>query len=224
MPSPSSFVAPPGKRIAAFIYDFVLVFLTFALLAVAAEALGIDLAVWWAFVVCAFSYHCGFLLVREGRTLGKAAQDICVVGADGQPTSIGQAVVRAGVRYGPLLLLSIPSRDWVLTEALLALCAKVIAALLWLAEYSLLTSSPTRQTLADRLARTLVVNLPTWQPHRAPAIPMYSASDAEFGRPPKVPPPDRPTVRRIGVARRAPGAESALSRGTGQLCARNHLV
>jgi hypothetical protein len=56
------------------------------------------------------------------------------------------------------------------------------------AETTLLGHSATRQTLADRVARSLVVNLPPLQPHRAPAGPMYSATDKEFGFPPRRPP------------------------------------
>src|SRR5690606_31418931 len=40
-------------------------------------------------------------------------------------------------------------------------------------------------TLADLVASTRVVNTPPLQPHRAPAAPMYSATDAEFGYPPR---------------------------------------
>lgn len=185
MASPSSFVATPAKRIAAFVYDFFVVFLGFMVVAVTTELVGQDVSNLATFAACAWVYHGLFLAFREGQTLGKAAQDICVVGVDGQPIRKWQALVRASVRHIPLLLLSINTRDWVLSEAILGLAIKIVAALLWLAEYSLLTSSPARQTVADRLARTLVVNLPTWQPHRAPAIPMFSADDAEFGQPPK---------------------------------------
>ena len=98
----------------------------------------------------------------------------------------------ATFRYFPLLLLSIDTDDRVVTQAVLGLAFKLVPSLLWLAEYSLLKSSPVRQTLADKVARTVVVNTPTWEPHRAPAIPMYSATDAEFGHPPSRPNPPRP--------------------------------
>jgi uncharacterized RDD family membrane protein YckC len=191
MPSPASFVAAPGKRVAAFVYDTFVVFLVFMLLAVLAESVGHDLSTWATFVSCAFLYHYAFLAFREGRTLGKAAQDICVVTVAGQHPHQWQALVRPAVRYMPLLLLSIKTRDWVLTEALYGLAFKLLPSLLWLGEYSLLRSSPLRQTVADRTARTLVVNSPTCEPHRAPAVPMYSATDAEFGFPPKRPPSER---------------------------------
>jgi hypothetical protein len=40
-------------------------------------------------------------------------------------------------------------------------------------------------TIADIVAHTRVVNTPPPQPHRAPAGPMYSATDAEFGYQPR---------------------------------------
>lgn len=50
-----------------------------------------------------------------------------------------------------------------------------------LVELTLLTFHPLRQTLADMICRTAVVNTPPMQPHRAPAVPMFSSNDAEFG-------------------------------------------
>lgn len=41
------------------------------------------------------------------------------------------------------------------------------------------------QSVADFLSGTLVVKLPPPQAHRAPAVPMFSAHDAEFGVPPR---------------------------------------
>ena len=188
MATPASFVAAPGKRVAAFVYDTFAVVLAFMVVAVLAESAGHEFGTWFVFVCCAFVYHYAFLAFREGRTPGKSAQDICVVTIEGQAPRQWQALARASLRYLPLLLLSINTKDWVIMEALLGLGFKLVASLLWLAEYSLLNSSQARRTLGDRLARTLVVNLPTWEPHRAPAIPMYSATDAEFGHPPQRPP------------------------------------
>jgi hypothetical protein len=50
-----------------------------------------------------------------------------------------------------------------------------------LSELGMMYTLPTRQTLSDLVSRTLVVNVPPPQPHRAPAAPMYSPTDAEFG-------------------------------------------
>lgn len=187
-----SFLAAPGKRISAFVYDTLAVFLAFLLLASVAEASGFDPGAGRIFVACAFVYHYAFLAFREGRTFGKQAQDICVVSADGQRLSQWQAVLRPALRYVPLMLLTIDIHDRFVVDALVGLGAKIAAALVWLGELSLLQNTPARQTLADRLSKTIVVNLPPLEPYRAPAIPMYSATDKEFGTPPKRPPaPDQ---------------------------------
>jgi len=48
---------------------------------------------------------------------------------------------------------------------------------------------PLSRSITDRVARSLVVNIPPPQPHRAPAVPtMYSAPDAEFGPRPQTGP------------------------------------
>jgi hypothetical protein len=61
----------------------------------------------------------------------------------------------------------------------------------------LLFSLRSRRTIADFVAGTLVVNTPPLQPHRAPAAPMYSAGDAEFGYAPRKPKGTREDARRI---------------------------
>jgi hypothetical protein len=38
-----------------------------------------------------------------------------------------------------------------------------------------------RRSVADLVAGTIVVNAPAPQAHRAPAAPMYGATDREFG-------------------------------------------
>jgi hypothetical protein len=45
----------------------------------------------------------------------------------------------------------------------------------------LISSLQFKQSLADLICRTLVVNAPPPRPHRAPAGPMHSSLDAEFG-------------------------------------------
>ncbi len=103
MTIPASFVAAPGKRVAAFIYDAVAVVLVFMVVAVFAESVGYDLTTLTVLVCCSFLYHGAFLVFRDGRTFGKVAQDICVVTNDGQSPRIWQAFARAAVRYFPLL-------------------------------------------------------------------------------------------------------------------------
>jgi uncharacterized RDD family membrane protein YckC len=188
MRSPASFAAPPKKRIAAFAFDSFAILLMFLAVAGLAESIGLDLGTFRCFVVVAATYHLAFLAFRDGRTFGKQAQDICVISAAGERASYFQALVRVAVRYLPLALLTVEYKEWETVPALLGLSIRVFTCLLWLREIHLLQHSPIRQTLADSFARTFVVNMPTVQPHRAPAIPMFSANDAEFGNPPKLPP------------------------------------
>lgn len=54
---------------------------------------------------------------------------------------------------------------------------------------------PQRRTVADLLAGTVVVSMPPYRPHRAPAMPMYSADDTELGSPPQKMRVDRLAVR-----------------------------
>ncbi|HVK56981.1 MAG TPA: RDD family protein, partial [Burkholderiales bacterium] len=145
---------------------------------VTGEQLGLDLARWVVFGMVFFAYHFGCLVAREGRTLGKTAVDICVISAAGQPLSIAQCMLRSGVRATPFIMLSVPGIDVVGALLLLALL---------LVEFYLIEQPPSRQTVADRVAHSLVVKLPPLQPHRAPAGPMFSAHDTEFGFPPQRP-------------------------------------
>jgi hypothetical protein len=48
-------------------------------------------------------------------------------------------------------------------------------------ELALMAHTSWRRSVADLFARTIVVNRPPPQAHRAPAYPMFSAKDEEFG-------------------------------------------
>jgi len=173
-----SLTANPGKRLWAGGFDGLSVTVLFLVIAVGGEASGFDLARWSVLATVFFTYHFGCLAFRDGRTLGKTAMDICVVSASGQPLIVPQSLARAGVRTVPFAILAFPGGE---------LPGAVLLALLVTTEVNLLERPPARQTLADRVARSLVVNAPPLQPHRAPAAPMFSAGDAEFGFPPQRP-------------------------------------
>jgi len=55
------------------------------------------------------------------------------------------------------------------------------------AELMCLSTRSDNRSIADLVFKTRVVRLPPPQPHRAPAGPMYSATDAEFGKPARAP-------------------------------------
>lgn len=188
MTAPSHFTASAKKRIAAFTFDFFTATLIFLCAAVALETQGIDIGTFRNFVLSHAAYHLLFLLARSGSTIGKALQNIAVASENGQRLAVWQSAIRVAVRYLPLLAVTVPYVEWEAIPAILGLGVKVAAGVLWLRELHLVQNSPTRQTLADWAARSVVVNLPPPHTHRAPAGPMYSEHDAEFGAPPRRPP------------------------------------
>jgi uncharacterized RDD family membrane protein YckC len=190
MTAPTHFTASAKKRIAAFTFDFFAATLLFFCAATALETQGIDIGTFRSFVLCHAAYHLAFLVARNGSTIGKALQNIAVASDTGQPLLLWQSCARVAARYLPLLAVTVPYTEWELVPAVLGLVVKLVAAIVWLRELHLVQNSPTRQTLADRAARSVVVNLPPPHTHRAPAGPMYSANDAEFGVPPRRPPGD----------------------------------
>jgi len=159
-------------------FDVISVAVIFLAIAAAAEGLGFNLSRWSVFGLVYFIYNLVCLFARDGRTLGKTAVDICVVSAAGRRLTAAESITRAAVRSWPFFLLDAQIArvlDGYLSFPLTLLAGTLLLAALFIAETTLLASSPTRQTIADRLAGSLVVNLPPMQPHRAPAIPMYSA-------------------------------------------------
>src|ERR1051325_1142071 len=94
----ASFVAKPGKRLWAGAFDGLTVCVVFLVVGVIGEQLGVDLTSWAALGLIYFLYQLGFLLARDGRTLGKTAVDICVISVNGTAISASGAVVRAGFR------------------------------------------------------------------------------------------------------------------------------
>ena len=176
-------MAVPGKRYAAFAVDLLAVLLLFFVVAVSADFVGTDLARWDIFALLLFAYQASFLALRDGLTFGKYAQNISVVSVSGTPLRLWQSVVRSGIRAAPLALLE-GNSDSALIGSLLLLALVV-------ADTRLIERNPKRQSFTDRLAHSLVVDLPPPQPHRAPAGPMFSSSDAEFGVPPRRKRPQR---------------------------------
>lgn len=148
------------------------------------------------FACIVFLYQLGFLLWKDGITFGKYSRNIQPVSTLGLPLSQAQKITRA-------LLLSLPyfffgaERSLVFGSAFVTpdafAFAPLIGICLLFADLYPLEFHKQPRTLTDRLARTIVVNMPPPQPHRAPAFPMFSRRDAEFGMPADErdkPPPD----------------------------------
>jgi uncharacterized RDD family membrane protein YckC len=178
MANVSPFVARPARRLAAGTIDLVL-----ATMAAVFVLVIVDHAEYstnetrLALMVYAL-YHASFFRLWDGQTPGLRTFDIRAVSRTGGiELSPRQTLVRAGFR--PLLLYVL---DWAtnLMRYSPDVAAIIVAAPL-AAELGMMFTLATRQTLSDLVSGTLVVNVPPPQPHRAPAAPMYSRTDAEFG-------------------------------------------
>jgi hypothetical protein len=171
--------ASPAKRLAATAIDaalitcctwFALNLLTREWYPVEAFAWGLPLGYW--------VYESACLINMNGASVGRRLFDIQVVSAfrSGE-LSWWQGTARPGARvalYAMLVLYLSPAparRFDIITLPLLM-------------EIGLLFTTASL-TFSDIVARTRVVNTPPLQPHRAPAAPMYSPTDAEFGYPPR---------------------------------------
>jgi len=129
-----------------------------------------------------FVYEAGFLWLWKGQTPGRRVIGIFVLPGSGGEHGYRAAILRPGTR----VVLFLVTLDLAYVWRYMDYGDLRIHVLLPI-EVALMLSLPSRRTLADFAAGTIVVNAPPPQPHRAPAGPMYSASDAEFGLPAKPP-------------------------------------
>jgi len=190
-PDPHAHVASSQARVLAYLFDL------------CASAMGLLPAVWFEcmtasqhhagvseFSVLFFVYQAYFLGLHHGVTPGKRVMNIAVLGQDGRTLTPARGLLRALALGVPWLLIATgdhPSlQTWMPLFTWAGLPTAGAACLLL--DLLLIDSLRDRRSLTDRLVGTLVVRLPPPEPHRAPAIPMYSARDAEFGDPPRRPP------------------------------------
>ena len=178
MANAAPFIAPPVRRLGAGIIDFVLALMVAGIVSGVAQAAGYSSNQLELALIVYTLYHAVFYLVWDGQTPGLRIFDIRTVSlVGGVELSVSQALGRAGFRPWLLYLVG-----W--ASSAIATRFNVVAVLvlaLPLAELGMMFTLPSRQTLSDLISRTLVVNVPPPQPHRAPAAPMYSPTDAEFG-------------------------------------------
>ena len=132
---------------------------------VSRETLGFTLA-------CAYVVYHSASLLNPMYSLGRTVAGIVVLPFNKKELSASQSIARPLVRISLLVAGfvagSILSAEW--------LVAVPIAF-----ELALMAHTPWRRTVADLVVGTVVVNRPPLQPHRAPAYPMYSEQDEEFG-------------------------------------------
>jgi uncharacterized RDD family membrane protein YckC len=183
MSSPSSFLASGGSRSFAYVVDLCASAIPLIPAAYATYIAGTPSAGALEFSLLLLAYHVYYLYFREGRSLGKFFQNITVVRPDGAALQPLQCFIRAGLLATPWALIGINDRIHTQPGGDQPLALLAVSWLL--VEAALIHYAPTRRGIADRLANTLVVKLPPPQPHRAPAVPMFSGNDAEFGTPPK---------------------------------------
>jgi len=184
MANAAPFIARPMRRTIAGALDlwaciFVVFFLGGVTTSVGYSSSYIELALHnkMAFVTYAV-YHAIFFWLLRGTTPGLYFLDMRVVKAsNGAELSFVQIFSRASFR--PVFLYSFWSAAALAVPLAGADTALLIAPIL--VEMGMMFTLPSRQTLTDLVSKTLVVNIPPPQPHRAPAAPMYSPSDAEFG-------------------------------------------
>jgi uncharacterized RDD family membrane protein YckC len=188
MPHSHAVSPSPAIRVLAYILDLGAVSVLFVLLVMAVQPLRLDFGNSLWFAVVFFVYHATFLLWSDGMSFGKRLRRLCVVTLDGQSAAASQALLRA-------VMLSLPFFGVAFYEAPLTVDSELQAAAMLLvcllgtvvalADFALVVLSPAHVTLTDRISRTRVYYLPPIQPYRAPAGPMFSTNDAEFGVPPK---------------------------------------
>lgn len=161
------------QRLAACAIDGFMAVIVLALLLGIVQAMhGKDGMVAVMLLLVGVAYHAAG--VRNARaSIGRTIAGIAVVSFDGSAeVSTGRAMVRAIVRIASLALaafIGIGTRQqWITVVPLLV-------------DLLLMSHTASRRSVADLVARTMVVNAPVPQPHRAPAAPMYSATDQEFG-------------------------------------------
>ena len=190
MPSARPDIATKANRLVAYAFDIVMVGMAYWFVAYAGQSANTSLESPVVYAVLFFAYHLFFLRWNDGSSFGKSLRGICVISAAGTKLTPSQAVIRALSLSFPFVLFSAHDFLEVLLSTLSdsTFLAMLPGALWCLAELYFAESDPMSRSVTDRFAHSLVVNIPPPQPHRAPAIPMYSATDVEFGPRPKKPP------------------------------------
>jgi uncharacterized RDD family membrane protein YckC len=195
-PDPSSYLASSQKRSVAYFIDLCASALFLVPSAFATYLLGTPDSGALEVGLIFFVYQAYFLYFKDGVTFGKYIHNIAVVSLDGSPLKLNQVLVRALSLSVPWLLLA--AGDSSLAKRMMPYVSPGLlptVGMAWLLlDVVLIEFLRTRRSMTDHVAGTVVVNLPPPQPHRAPAAPMFSASDAEFGTAPRRPP--SPPTRR----------------------------
>lgn len=177
MPAAKPNLASWGHRLLASVLDAMALFVALLILFAFGEMLGFS-SEWIAAVIpVAYVAYNSAGLFAPHLSFGRTVAGISVVSIRGNgEVTYMQALVRPLVRVLALVLAFF-------------ICAAIeqpwLLVLPFVVELALVMHTPWRQSMADLIAGTIVVNTPQPSPHRAPAAPMYSATDAEFGPAPR---------------------------------------
>lgn len=175
-------LAAPHRRILAALADLLVIAVCGFVLV---EGLGLfPEAAEVFFLTLYVMYHGAFSLRWRGQSPGQKLMGIGVVTTSLSVLSESQSFGRPLVRVATYWIVGMLLNTYHFED--MDLLPGLTFAAAWpTVEILLLYRLPTRQTLADLCCQTLVVNVPPVQPHRAPAGPMYSADDVEFGGAPR---------------------------------------
>jgi uncharacterized RDD family membrane protein YckC len=186
MTNAAPFIASPTRRLLAGAVDLSACMVT-ALVVSSVFLLDYSAAVSIVYA----AYHAAFFWLFHGQTPGIFSFNMRIArSADGADMPFGQALVRAAVRplavymlgWAAVRPLALYVAGWSTSwEQSVASGTIALVTTLLAVELGMMFTLATRQTLSDIISKTLVLNVPPPQPHRAPAAPMYSPSDAEFG-------------------------------------------
>ena len=130
---------------------------------------------------------CASLLDRN--TVGEKLHSIVPVSAHGKRLALWQWMARIALLSsfwgGWILLFDTSTRG--MDRSMIFLSASLLGVVVFYGflDLGMLFVRRTPRSLTDRVLRLAVVHRPPLQPHRAPAGPMYSATDQELGLPPK---------------------------------------
>lgn len=176
MASARPYLASVQRRLVAFALDSVILLLATLIAYGVIDSLGQSSLLLVGFIPIVYLAYHTTVLTNQNLAFGRVVASISVISARGNDLTPTQALVRALSRA--VLIAAGLGGAVVSHEPLVMFLPCGI-------EVALMMVSPWRQSIADLLAGTLVVRAPQVQPHRAPAAPMYSATDSEFGVPPK---------------------------------------
>jgi uncharacterized RDD family membrane protein YckC len=177
MPSARPHLASWERRFCAFALDALLLLSALALLYCAAESLGVSSTSIMVLAPVAYVAYQSAGTMQPHLSIGRTVAGIAVVSVrNGGVVSTSQSVVRPVIRLAAFVAAAVTGVEsgadwfWGVPPGI---------------ELLLIAVTPWRQSVADLLVGTLVVKMPPPQAHRAPAVPMFSANDAEFGVPPR---------------------------------------